>query len=326
MKWGIIGTGYIAGQFASGMRVVKDAEIVGVVSRHPESSGAAYAEEFHVKRVYASLQEMIDDAKPEVIYVATPNDCHYSAIMQILDAGLPVLSEKPIVDSLWQLENVLEKAAEKNLFLMEGMWTRCFPAVRKVREWIAGGRIGEALTVRASFDIKPDVSDWQPWKGGIAHSGGSLRDVGIYSLAMAKMVFPQKPEKICATMHFNGEVDDASRLMLIYEDGKTAFVSGAFNQISNPEVEIVGEYGTITLGPELWHPRKAALVCHNGQEEHFFDPYPETGFQYEIRAVQEAIAEGKTECPFFTHSETRDLAELIEEVRKSWGITYASDK
>ena len=240
MKWGIIGTGYIAGQFAAGMKVVENAEIVGVVSRHPETSGAAFARKFSGGKVYTDFRQMVADAKPEIIYIATPNDCHYEAIMETLEAGMPVLSEKPIVDTIWQLEKVLNKAAEKNLFIMEGMWTRCFPAVRKVREWLLSGRIGDPLTVRAAFDIKPAASEWQTWKGGIAHSGGSLRDVGIYSLAMAKLVFPQKPEKIAASMHFNGEVDDASRLMLTYQEGKTAFVCGAFNQVSDPEVEIVG--------------------------------------------------------------------------------------
>ena len=81
-----------------------------------------------------------------------------------------VLSEKPMVDNRRQLDAVLAKAREKDVFLMEGMWTRCFPAVRQARSWIAEGKIGKPLTVKSGFDIKPDVSDWQPWKGGISHA------------------------------------------------------------------------------------------------------------------------------------------------------------
>ena len=104
-----------------------------------------------------------------------------------------------MVDNRRQLDAVLAKAREKDVFLMEGMWTRCFPAVRQARSWIAEGKIGKPLTVKSGFDIKPDVSDWQPWKGGISHAGGALRDVGIYALAMAQMVFPESPKAVSYT-------------------------------------------------------------------------------------------------------------------------------
>lgn len=114
--------------------------------------------------VYTELAEMLQNARPDIVYIAIPNDCHFSYIMTVLEAGIPVLSEKPMVDNRRQLDAVLAKAREKDVFLMEGMWTRCFPAVRQARSWIAEGKIGKPLTVKSGFDIKPDVSDWQPWK------------------------------------------------------------------------------------------------------------------------------------------------------------------
>ena len=89
-----------------------------------------------------------------------------------------MLSEKPMVDNQRQLDEVFKKAEEKQVFVMEGMWTRCFPAVIEARNWIEKGRIGKPLAVHASFDIKPDIDDWQPWKGGVQHAAGALRDVG----------------------------------------------------------------------------------------------------------------------------------------------------
>ena len=121
-------------------------------------------------------------------------------------------------------------------------------------------------------------------------------------------------------------VDESCHLLLIYEGGKAAFVSGAFNQSSTPEVEIVGDKGRIIIGPEMWHPRKAELIYNDGTKELTEDDYPASGFQYEIQAVQECLKNGEKECKHFTHEESRKIGGLIEETRKVWGIVYAADE
>jgi len=325
INWAIVGTGYIANSFAQGMQLVKDAKLAAVVSRSLESA-KTFAQSYGGEAVYTDYALMLREAKPDVVYLAIPNDLHYDYIMQALECGVNVLSEKPMVDNMQQWEAVHARAAQENLFLMEGMWTRCFPVVRKVRRWIGEGKIGDPLTVNVSFDIKPDYSDWQTWKAGIAHSGGALRDVGIYSLGVANMVFPGEPEKVTSAMHSNGEVDDACRLLLDYGCGRTAYAAGAFNQNSDHTARIVGSEGSISFGPEFWHPVAAELRDHHGNIERFEMPYEATGFQYEIMAVQDALRSGKKECADFTHAESRLISGIIESVRKSWGIVYHTDE
>lgn len=325
IRWAIVGTGYIANSFAQGMQVVADAKLAAVVSRSADSA-AAFGSRYGCNTFYTDFEAMLNEVRPDVVYIAIPNDLHYDYIMRALDCGVNVLSEKPMVDTVRQMEAVYAKAKEKNLFLMEGMWTRCFPVVRKVRRWLAEGRIGKPLTVNVSFDIQPDYSDWQTWKAGIAHSGGALRDVGIYSLGVANMVFPEPPDKVAAAMHSNGEVDDACRLMLDYGDGRIAFASGAFNQNSDHNVRIVGSEGCISFGPEFWHPSEAVLERNDGTVEKSQSPYEASGFQYEIMAVQDALRNGKKECADFTHAEGRLIAGIIEDTRKSWGIFYRADE
>lgn len=324
VKWAIVGTGFIANEFAKGMQEVDDAVLAAVVSRSV-AGGRAFAEKYGCDKTYTDFQEMLEREDITVVYIAVPNDVHYSYIMSALDRGIPVLSEKPMVDNQFQLDAVLKKAEEKHVFLMEGMWTRCFPAVMEARSWIEKGRIGKPLSVHAAFNIKPDIEDWQPWKGGIQHAAGALRDVGIYSLAMAYMVFPEGPSNAYSTMKSNGEVDESFHMLLEYEDGKAAFVGGAFNQAGTPEVEIVGENGRIIIGPEFWHPTTAMIIMNDGTKVEYMETYPASGFQFEIRAVQECIRKGETQCPYFTWEETRKIAELIEKTRKGWGIFYNAD-
>ena len=139
-RWAIVGTGYIANEFAKGMQEAAAAELVAVVSRS-EENGKTFAQRYGCNTVYTELAEMLQNARPDIVYIAIPNDCHFSYIMTVLEAGIPVLSEKPMVDNRRQLDAVLAKAREKDVFLMEGMWTRCFPAVRQARSWIAEGKI-----------------------------------------------------------------------------------------------------------------------------------------------------------------------------------------
>lgn len=324
-KWAIVGTGYIANQFAQGMQAAKDAKLQAVVSRTRENA-EQFAGRYGGAAVYTDFEEMLEKEAVDVVYIGIPNDCHYAYIMAALEHGVPVLSEKPMVDNMRQLEDVLAKAKEKNVFLMEGMWTRCFPAVRTARRWLAEGRIGRPLAVHSAFDIQPKMEEWQPWKGGLRHAGGSLRDVGIYALGMAYLAFPQGPKNVFSTMQSNGEVDESCHLLLTYENGEAAFVGGAFNQISSPVTELVGEKGRIQIGPEFWHPRNAALLLNDGTREDFTDDYPATGFQYEICAVQQCLADGALECPHFTHEESRKITALIEKTRKGWGIVYEADR
>ena len=213
IRWAIMGTGYIANRFARGMTQVKDATLCAVVSRD-EARGRAFAEKYGGAAVYTDLNLMLLEESPDVLYIGTPNDCHYAAIVAALNAGVNVLSEKPMVDNRRQWNEVTALASEKDLFLMEGMWTRCFPAVRRARQWIAEGRIGKPLTVRAFFEMHANPDDWQWWKAGIAHAGGALRDVGIYSLAMADMVFGRMPAHSFSAMESNGEVDQSFHMLL----------------------------------------------------------------------------------------------------------------
>ena len=324
IRWAIMGTGYIANRFARGMAQVKDAVLAAVVSRS-EDRGREFAAKYGGEAVYTDLGDMLAEVKPDVLYIGTPNDCHYAAILAALNAGVNVLSEKPMVDNRRQLDEVLARAREKGLFLMEGMWTRCFPAVRQARKWIGEGAIGKPLTVRAFFEMRADPNDWQWWKAGLEHAGGALRDVGIYSLAMADMVFGRMPEKSWSAMESNGEVDRSFHMLLDYGDGQHAFVGGAFNQDGNTEVEISGEGGRIRIGPEFWDPTTATLIRGDGATVRFEQPYPATGFQYEIESVQQCLREGKKQNPNYDWQASIRIADQIEAARKQWGIVYRAD-
>lgn len=325
IKWGIRGTGHIANQFAQGMQEVEDAELTAVVSRS-QQSGQDFADKYQAKQVFTDFDKMLKEANLDVLYLAIPNKQHFADIMKALQAGVPVLCEKPIVDNNFQLKQVRGKAYEQDLFLMEGMWSRFFPAMKKAVEWVSQGKIGEILNLRADFSYDLDPDKDQPWKAGIKNHGGALRDVGIYSLAFADLFFPLLPKNIYHSMSFNGEVDDRVNLFLEYGDAKVSFLSAGLTHDGSCTAEIVGSKGQIQVGPEFWRPTRTQLIKDLKIVEEFYEPYPATGFQFEIEEVNRCLRENLKQSPYYTHHSMQRIADLIEKIRKDWGIYYPSDK
>ncbi len=130
VKWGIVGTGNISNQFAQGLQLVEYAQIHAVASRSINSA-KVFAQSFDIPKYYGSYAEMAKDPDLDIIYIGTPHPQHYENVMMFLEAGYAVVCEKPLGVNAAQTEKMIAKAREKNVFFMEGMWTRFFPAFQK---------------------------------------------------------------------------------------------------------------------------------------------------------------------------------------------------
>ena len=329
-KWAILGTGHIAQSFASSLPLVQEAEPYAVCGTSMQKA-TDFTEKYGIAHAFDDFEKMLD-AKPDILYIAVPNLLHYEFIIKAFEKGIHVLCEKPIVDNKTQLEKVTAMARDKNLFLMEGMWTRCFPVTAKVVEWIAQGVIGTVKAVRADFGLKA-VEGWQGWKASAEHGGGALRDVGIYALAWAFLAYSgESPEKVESVYRLKNGADFHSELFLRYSENRTAFLTGSFDMVSNHEITIFGDKGLIIAGPKMWCPKKAVLYLYSknheferAEAESFSDEYPGTGMQYEIDHVTKCVLSGKAESPLFPLSESFAITSLIDSLRNEWGVRYSTD-
>ena len=136
IRWGIIGTGFIANQFAEGLSVLPLAELVAVGSRAMQTANN-FADKFNVPHRYDSYKALVDDPDVDFVYVSTPHSLHKEDSMLCLEAGKAVLCEKPFTINAAEAEVVINLARKKRLFLMEAMWTRFLPSVVKVRGFTA---------------------------------------------------------------------------------------------------------------------------------------------------------------------------------------------
>ena len=158
IRWGIIGTGWVAKEFATGLTVLPEAELVATGSRTAESANQ-FADMFGVPHRHASYEALVNDPHVDVVYVATPHNLHKENSLLGLQASKAVLCEKPFTINAAEAEAVIQFARATKLFLMEAMWTRFLPTMQQARAWIDEGRIGEIRMVSASFSFR---AGWNP--------------------------------------------------------------------------------------------------------------------------------------------------------------------
>ncbi len=321
--WGFIGAGAIANRFMAGLMQVPDAYLAAVSSKTYERA-KRFAGKYNAK-VYKSTEELIADEDADIVYVATPHTVHKENTLMAIEMGKPVLCEKPMAPNAKMVTEMVQAARKKRVYLMEAMWTRFFPAMKKVREWLDEGRIGKVQFVTADFgyyeEEDPSKIIFDP-----NTAGGSLLDVGIYPIAFAFMVFGKKPNRITglADMASTG-VDAAMGCTLGFEGGGLALLYSAMNAETPQVAEIIGQKGRIVI-PQFWSPREAHLYIGGELIESFKGDHEGEGYQFEIAAVQEDIRNGRLENELMPLDESIAIAEVMDELRSQWGLVYPFEK
>lgn len=331
VKWGIVGTGNIATQFAQGLQHVEHAQIAAVASRSMDHA-KVFAQKFGIPKCYDSYAEMAQDTELEIIYIGTPHTQHFDHVMLFLEAGFAVICEKPLGVNAAQTEKMIAKAREKNVFLMEGMWTRFFPAFQIALEWVRSGRIGQPKMIQATFGYDASANKTQ-WRFQHDMAGGALLDVGIYPLALTFAMFGSDPVKMTSSACIENGVDEYNTFTLEYADGRIAVLSDGIGINLNNDVFVGGSQGSVLLSEGWWHPNRAEFMpsgestANDSQVRDVFDqPYPSSGFQFEASAVQQYVLEGRKEAPEMPLDETLKIARMMDAIRQEWPLVYKEDQ
>src|SRR5690606_11576497 len=226
IRWGIAGTGHIAERFVAGLRQLDDAEVVAVGSRSIERAGD-FADRHGIPHRHGAAEDLAADPDVDIVYVASPHAGHEHDTLLQLEAGHPVLCEKPFALSRVQAERMVAAARERNLFLMEAMWTRFLPAYGALRDLLAAGAVGTPLVVEADFGFRRPL-DPAHRLFDRALGGGALLDLGIYALQLASLVLGP-PERVAAAQAHLGRtgVDEQVAAVLHHPGGGLAVVKAA---------------------------------------------------------------------------------------------------
>jgi predicted dehydrogenase len=321
IRWGILGTGNIAKQFARGLAVLPDAELAAVGSRS-QAGADAFGDEFDVPRRHPSYAALANDPGVDVVYVATPHNLHRENSLLCLEADKAVLCEKPFAINAGQAEQVIALARAKRLFLMEAMWTRFLPALVKIRELLADGTIGEVRMLAADFGFRapfdPQGRLFDPNLGG-----GALLDVGVYPISLASMVFGTQPSHVSSMAHMGQTgVDEQAAMVFSYEQGQLAVLSAAVRTNTPQQASISGARGQIRIHTPWWKATTLTLSVQDEQDKVMLLPFEGNGYNYEAVEVMNCLRSSKTESDVMPLDETLAIMQTMDQVRVQWGLLY----
>lgn len=319
MNVGIIGAGTIAAKMAGTIKEMKDATCYGIASRDLEKA-KAFANEFDVLHAYGSYEEMVQDDAIQLIYIATPHPFHKEHAMLAIKYGKNVLCEKPFMVNAIEAKEVLDYAKEQGVLIAEAIWTRYMPSRKIVDDIIETGKIGKVMSVSANLGYEMST------KGRITDpnlAGGALLDVGVYAINFAAMILGLDIEETVSSC-VKGEtgVDMQNAIIFKYKDGTLAtlhsgalaateqfgIVYGTNGYIIAKNINNIDEIEVYNLDREL--------------EETHYVPEQITGFEDQVRVCMKAIAEGKLECEEMPHQEILTVMQIMDDLRKEWGIKY----
>ncbi|MEN8193358.1 MAG: Gfo/Idh/MocA family oxidoreductase [Bacteroidota bacterium] len=325
IKWGIISTGSISNSFAEALKILPDAELAAVASRTQEKADE-FAHKHDIPKAYATYQELADDPEIDVVYIGTPHTFHLENSVMCMTKGKSVLCEKALTINAAEAREMVRVAREENVFLMEAMIPRQVPLLRKVLQWIKDGRIGEVRMVKASRCARGEFIH------GSRHlnpelGGGSLLDVGVYVISFAFQVLGKAPIESIGLSHI-GEVgsDEQGAAILKYDKGEIADLSFALRTNAVDEAYILGTEGYIKVHDLFAVPTKASLFIDGNEVDVIEEPIIGNALNYEAEEVMRCMREGLKESPFMPLDESIQIMEVMDKIRKPWGLVYSNDK
>ncbi|WP_394524841.1 Gfo/Idh/MocA family protein [Lacrimispora sp. JR3] len=319
IKIGILGAGRIAAVLADTMVQMPKVQLVGVASRSLYKA-QEFASRFSIKKAYGSYEELAKDPEIQLIYIATPHSEHCRNAKLCLENGKHVLCEKSFAANASQAEEMIALAKEKNLLITEAMWVRYMPMAETIRKVIASGIIGEPMTLTANLCYL--VSD-KPRLIEPELAGGALLDVGVYTLNFASLIFGDDITDIkSSVVKTETGVDAQNSITLTYQGGKMAILNSSLRVISDRQGIIYGTKGYMVIENINNFESIKVYDTERNVVETYERPKQISGYEYQIEASADAIEKGLTECPQMPHKITLNIMNVMDELRRQWGIRY----
>ena len=329
--WALVGPGKIANRFAEAVGHLPETRLVAVHGRdatRAEAFAQAWSSDGSVAAVFKDLDAMLASDSVDGVYIATPHAFHGPVVRRCLEAGKPVLCEKPLVVNARLANELVALSRQRGVFLMEALWTRFLPVYATVKDWLSSQAIGEIRGLQSSFcfnvPFNPATRHFDP-----AQAGGALLDIGIYNLTMTQWAlqaaFGACPElKSIAATGIVGPtgVDHRIAASLEFSGGLVSQFQCGFDGQADNTLRIFGERGVITVAARFWESTSATLQRPDQPPETVHRPFRINGFEGEIEEAMRCIARGDIESPVIPHADTLTIAGWMDRIRAMLGVKY----
>ncbi|XP_075977873.1 trans-1,2-dihydrobenzene-1,2-diol dehydrogenase-like [Anticarsia gemmatalis] len=331
LRWGIVTAGNISHDFVNALNSYPDKgdQVIVAVAARDKGRAEAFAKLHNIEKAYGSYQELAANKDINVVYIGAINPDHYPITKFFLEHGKHILCEKPFALNLRQSESLIKLAKQKNLFLMEAIWSRFSPAYIDLEKDIAAGKLGDVKFVEGNFGL--DYGDSERMKHREL-GGSAILDIGIYLLHLAQFVFKDEPSKVTVSGSlYSSGVDESETVILDYPGGRRAVLNSHTRLTLHNKATIYGTKGRVTLEDPFHFPEKVTTVDGNTKEyvQHT-TTLPtnygnDAGLAYQTLEVARCIKQGLIESPRMPHKDTLLLAKLMTDIRHQVGARFDAD-
>jgi predicted dehydrogenase len=318
-KWGILGPGGIARAFATDSQRL-DGHAIAAVGSRTLSNAQEFVQTFG-GTAYGSYDELVADPNVDAIYVATPHPAHKDSVITALNAGKPVLCEKPFAVNATEAQEMVASAQKNNVALMEAMWARFLPHYAQVREIIASGVLGKIVTVHADHGQR--LADQNiPRLVEPSLAGGALLDLGIYPVSFAHMVLGN-PTKITSSGVLTDKGVDAQTSMIFdYADGAQAILNTTMIEQTPCRAVVAGVNGWLEIDRTFYNPTSMRVVLLDGSVTEYPNNYAGHGLREQAEAFKKLVQSGQTQSDILNWKDTVDIMQTLDAVRSQIGLRY----
>jgi len=280
--------------------------------------------EYGFEKSYGTYEELVADPEVELVYIATPHSRHYEDMRLCVEHGKAVLCEKAFTMNANQAKEIKQLAAEKGVFVAEAIWTRYMPSRKIIQDVLDSGIIGKvsALTANLSYIISQNYRIVAP-----ELAGGALLDVGVYGLNFATMHFGTDIERIESSVQFTETgVDGMESITIFYKDGRMAVLTHGIYARSDRKGIFYGDKGYIVV-ENINNPQTISVFDTEDRLMKLVEvPEQINGYEYQFVECMEQMKKGEKESISMPLDDSIFIMELMDGIRKQWGLVYPQEK
>ncbi|WP_026728819.1 Gfo/Idh/MocA family protein [Flavobacterium denitrificans] len=319
IKWGIIGLGNIANQFANDLMLLEDAELTAVASRDLAKAND-FAQKFNCTKAYDSYEALFADEEVEIIYIATPHNSHTTLSIKALENGKHALCEKPMALSYSDAIQMIEASKKNNRFFMEAFWTRFNPSVKEVLQQVRNGVIGDIKYINADFAFRGSETENQRLFDKNL-GGGALFDIGVYPLFLSYILLGKPNEIVAKAIMHKNDIDLQTSMILQYESAQSILHASIVSN-SDMKAVIAGSKGRIELNSPWFVADGYSLFINEEKEAVISLPVLGKGYSHEIIECHNCIRNNQIESKYWSHQNSLDLSGIVEEIKNQIKLSF----
>jgi predicted dehydrogenase len=308
-RWGLVGYGDLPQRRLIEALNQPPNQVVVVWGRNP-ARAAAFAEQFGILLAAKSLHELTDNV--DAVYIAVPPVAHLPVAITAVQAGRHVLIEKPLSPTFSGYETLLALAAGTNVRAAVGYYRRCAPVVRRLRQLLKAGALGQIRSVELGYasPFHPQPDDLKAWRLDPAIAGGGvMADAGSHRLDLLCWLFgPAEVVDAHLERSAPGMVECGADMTLLFAAGFSAHCRFSWDATKLDRLVICGDKATVTLDPL----DRGRLVIETSQDSRSFDDPPPKNLHIDlVQAFRRSVLHGPVE-EMCTLSEAHAVDMILE--------------